>query len=989
MADRSVVYRLRAEIGQLRTQMAQAGSSVRRVADEMTAATAEGEKFRSGLSGIGDTAGKIGLAAAGGLAFATKAAMDWETAWTGVLKTVDGSASELANLESGLRNLATETGFAHDEVAAVAEAAGQLGISTGSIEDFTQTMLDMGVSTNLSSEEAATGLARLRNIMGSTEAEIRNTGSAMVELGNNFATTEAEILAMSQRLAGAGRQAGLGTADVLGLATAMSSVGIEAEAGGTAMSITMKRIGKDVETGGGKIDLFAKTAGMSVEQFKKAWEDDAATALTAFVAGLSKAESMGMSTNAVLRELGVTGVREADALLRLSGNAEGLAGALASANEGFERNNALTEESGKFYDTTAQQAKQAWAEIKDAAIDAGAAMLPVVAEVASAVGGMASAFGALPKPVQGATTGLLGITAIVGGGLWFTSRAINGVASMRQSLADLSQTAPRAASALRGVASAGAAIAVALPLMAQMNQLISESIDLGSGDLNRDIESVFQGTSSQAVEDFLGHLDLARDKTVKLFDIAQKPLTGYGLWGDTALEKVSANFEAVDDTLANLVESGNADKAAAFVERAQAGWESVGGSVEDVTDVLPNYQQAVKNAAAASDDAADSATGAAGATDDLGGAMAGATPMTEEMAAALKEAREAATGATETFLNLTAGVKDGKFSFKDWITSLREAATAVRDLRKNANTAEERGLDTDLVTQLESMGTEGAVQLAYFAKANDRELEQANRAWRRWGRQSSATIEEVANDIAGFDDGPTVTPQLNLNPFAGQLGLAEGQLDRFGKKKPEPTASLNLNPFNRASVGLNSVLDRINNRDVSPAVRLLGVPAAEATLAQLTRAREVAVNIRTNKPSSPLPGSADGSTVPKDGGPYEDRYPYLLAPGEEVTSNRRGQADTFRSELKDINAGMSRSTVINRMLARGLADGGTAVRYESVQRRPVGAIAAAGSSSASMPRHMHLTGTVQSDLGPMRIEGIARAAARDEIDQQNTWERTQ
>ena len=54
-----------------------------------------------------------------------------------------------------------------------------------------------------------------------------------------------------------------------------------------------------------------------------------------FVAGLGKAEESGTSANAVLRELGITGQREADALLRLSGNAEGLAEALGTSAEGF------------------------------------------------------------------------------------------------------------------------------------------------------------------------------------------------------------------------------------------------------------------------------------------------------------------------------------------------------------------------------------------------------------------------------------------------------------------------------------------------------------------------------------------------------------------------------------------------------------------------------------------------------------------------------
>jgi hypothetical protein len=55
---------------------------------------------------------------------------------------------------------------------------------------------------------------------------------------------------------------------------------------------------------------------------------------------------------------------------------------------------------------------------------------------------------------------------------------------------------------------------------------------------------------------------------------------------------------------------------------------------------------------------------------------------------------------------------------------------------------------------------------------------------------------------------------------------------------------------------------------------------------------------------------ADGGTVPKTGLGYADRHPYLLADGEEVVSNRHGQADRHRGLLKAINA--------NR-----LADGGT------------------------------------------------------------------
>src|SRR3546814_684213 len=217
--------------------MAEAADKTRKTGSEVEKLAQKKEAFET----LGRAALGLGAVMTAASALSVKAAMDWESAWAGVTKTVEGTPSQLAEVEQGLRDLTSVLPASHEEIAAVAEAAGQLGIQTENVVAFTRTMIDLGETTNLSANDAATSLARFMNIMGTSQDQVSNLGSAIVGLGNNYATTESEILEMSLRLAGAGKQIGLTEGDVLGLATALSSVGIEAEAGGSAMSKVIDR----------------------------------------------------------------------------------------------------------------------------------------------------------------------------------------------------------------------------------------------------------------------------------------------------------------------------------------------------------------------------------------------------------------------------------------------------------------------------------------------------------------------------------------------------------------------------------------------------------------------------------------------------------------------------------------------------------------------------------------------------------------------------
>ena len=289
---------------------------------------------------------------AGALTYAAKSAVDFETAFAGVEKTVDGTEEQLQELKQGIKDLSKEIPSSTTEIAAVAEAAGQLGIKTEDILSFTKVMIDLGNSTNLSSSEAASSLAKFANVTKMSAKDYDRLGATIVDLGNNFATTEADIVSMATRLAATGELTGLSQAQILSLATAMSSVGIEAEAGGSAMSKLLKKIQLATELGGEDLQQFASVAGVSSEEFVRAFQEDSVSALTMFIKGLNDTERNGKTAIAVLDDMGLKEVRLSNTILSLANASDLLADTVEHGNKAWKQNTALVNEANKRYKTT-------------------------------------------------------------------------------------------------------------------------------------------------------------------------------------------------------------------------------------------------------------------------------------------------------------------------------------------------------------------------------------------------------------------------------------------------------------------------------------------------------------------------------------------------------------------------------------------------------------------------------------------------------------
>ncbi len=447
MSEKDLNYRLTADSSQMERGFKSAEASARVFERELNRLEAQQRRVHQSMDRVGKGLLAGGAAIAAGLALAVKAAINWESAWTGVAKVVDGSPEQLAALEDQLRGLTLVLPQSAAEIAGVAAEAGALGVARQDIADFTKVMVNLGVATDLTSEQAADALARLMNIMRTAPHDVDRLGSTIVALGNAGASTESEITAMAVRIAGAGKIIGLSEADVLGFASALSSVGIEAEAGGSAISTVFVKIETAVRGGGEQLDRFASIAGMTADQFRQAYQTDAAGAIDTFVQGLGRISTSGGDVFKTLAGLEITEIRQRDALLRLAGAGTILTQSLRTGEQAWRDNTALAAEAERRYQTVEARMQIARNAITNLAIDLGQVLLPAVGKAADTVASLVQVINDLPGPLKTAVVILATLTAglALAGGAALV--AIPRIAALKASMDTLAASEGRAAAA--------------------------------------------------------------------------------------------------------------------------------------------------------------------------------------------------------------------------------------------------------------------------------------------------------------------------------------------------------------------------------------------------------------------------------------------------------------------------------------------------------------------------------------------------------------
>ena len=267
----------------------------------------------------------------------------FEKSFSSVRRTTLVTGQELESLRADLVALSTSMPTSFDSLAQIATIGAQLGVATRDIENFTKLVSQFSATTNVSVEETSKGLGRLAQLTKTAGYEYENLGSAIYQVGVTSVATEKEILDMASEIATSGNLAGFANYQIVALAGALASLGVQPEAARGSLMRIFNTIETGATSGGEKLEKLAQISGMTSAEFAKTWGSDAQAAFTAFVNGLSNIQKQGGNTNSVLKDLGVSAVRDIRTMEILANNTGIYANALKESESAYASGTALQE----------------------------------------------------------------------------------------------------------------------------------------------------------------------------------------------------------------------------------------------------------------------------------------------------------------------------------------------------------------------------------------------------------------------------------------------------------------------------------------------------------------------------------------------------------------------------------------------------------------------------------------------------------------------
>ncbi|WP_299051778.1 hypothetical protein [uncultured Nocardioides sp.] len=311
-----------------------------------------------------------------------------------------------------------------------------------------------------------------------------------------------------------------------------------------------------------------------------------------------------------------------------------------SKTEGFREFVAYLKQNGPEVAEAASAIGGALVDIATAAAPLGGPALDALEAVAKAVSAIADS--PVGTPLIQAAAGMILFNKAVAAGAGagaagFFAKTRGNAAAMNSTIAGSAGGVGRLAGSL---AAAGAAATI---LGNGLAEATGAKIDLGN--LTRDLDALTKGADTKLLDQVGNSLEYMAGWQNKAAEPIREVFSAFGLFGNTPMDNAVDNIDAVDQALAQMVESGNAGKAEKAMQRileaatgAPEGASIAPWAREDVMANFGAYQTALDNAAGGNGRYADSAN-------EAGDAASGAGQSIGEMTRALWRQKDAALGA--------------------------------------------------------------------------------------------------------------------------------------------------------------------------------------------------------------------------------------------------------------------------------------------------------------------------------------------------------
>jgi TP901 family phage tail tape measure protein len=730
---RTVSVKLLAEISGYISPIKAAVQATKDLKAEMAGAAKEGK-----LDAVASMATKAGLALTGGFLIATTAAAKFEKQMSEVAAVTNASGTELTKLSDAALAAGKATKFSATEAAAAEAELAKAGLSTADIlGGALDGALSLAAAGSLDLAEAADVAAKAMNIFDLSGKDVGHVADVHAAAANKSATDVHE-LGFALKMGGlAAKNSGVGLEETVGTLAAFADNALTGSDAGTSFkqmllmlaspsekaASLMNQLGVDVYDAQGNFIGLAGLAGVLQKQLGGLTQEQRNAALSTIFG----ADAMRAAT--VLFNEGSAGIKEYTAAVNDQG--------------------AAAETARKKTDNLMGDVERLTGSLETLFIESGSGANGGLRMLVQGLGQLVDLVGSLPGPVLSA--GVI-IAGLAGAGLLAFSAFIKAKSSFHDAMEELRQAGPvtgrvatgleittkwalRASAAFAALTIAGEILSTwTRPAATDINSL-NESLErLGrtgevTGELTRLFGENLQGLGGDmaVASSGFGGFERGIENAIPLIRDINESL-------DMGWNEASDKIKDLDQTLADLVRSGNAKEAAAVFARIWEEAQKQGIELEKLRALFPSYVDAAGEAAKQTGVQAAAAAQAKEANVRLAGAFGEAASQAD----GLKAAFDALNGAE---LN--------------WRDAERKVEAALDDFRKALG---ESGGSLDVHTEkgrAAAAALDGAAEAAGEAAQKKYDethsVDAANKAYQGYIDQLRAALKAAGLTAAQID----------------------------------------------------------------------------------------------------------------------------------------------------------------------------------------------------------------------------------------------